>query len=82
VVAEALTNVVKHSGARSATVSASVDAGVLRVAIHDDGVGGATADGSGLVGLDDRLAALDGRLQVESSPGAGTQLLATMPLPG
>jgi signal transduction histidine kinase len=79
-VAEALTNVVKHSGADSAAVSASVDDGVLRVEVRDDGVGGAREDGSGLVGLDDRLAALDGALRIESPVGNGTLVAATIPV--
>ncbi|MCW3066362.1 MAG: domain S-box protein, partial [Solirubrobacterales bacterium] len=56
VVAEALTNVAKHSGARQATVLARVEDGTLRVQVRDDGVGGARPDGSGFVGLADRLA--------------------------
>jgi signal transduction histidine kinase len=80
VVAEALTNVVKHSGADSAAVSASVDDGVLRVEVRDDGVGGARKDGTGLVGLDDRLAALDGALRIESAAGGGTLVAATIPV--
>ena len=80
VVAEALTNVVKHSRAAHAEVSASVEDGVLRVHVRDDGIGGARRDGGGLVGLDDRLAALDGLLQVESPPEGGTSIAATIPL--
>ena len=52
----------------------------LRVQIRDDGVGGARRDGSGLVGLGDRVAALDGRLRVESPAGEGTLLAANIPL--
>ena len=63
VVAEALTNVAKHAGAASAAVAAQVQDGTLRVEVSDDGVGGARPDGSGLQGLADRLAALDGRLR-------------------
>ena len=68
VVAEALTNVAKHAHARSAAVSARIEDDTLRVTVRDDGVGGATLDGSGLLGLRDRLATLDGRLRVESPP--------------
>ena len=83
VVAEALTNLAKHSGAESADVRIWVDDGVLHVDVRDDGVGGARpgADGSGLVGLQDRVAALGGRLRIESPPGSGTRLAATLPLP-
>jgi signal transduction histidine kinase len=80
VIAEALTNVAKHSGARSAEVSASLDDGVLRVDVRDDGVGGADRDGSGMLGLSDRLAALDGTLDVESPKDGGTLISATIPV--
>jgi signal transduction histidine kinase len=81
VVAEALTNVVKHSGAGSADVTVHVDDHLLHVEVRDDGVGGARREGSGLVGLDDRLAALGGRLRIDSPPGGGTRIAAMLPLP-
>jgi signal transduction histidine kinase len=80
VVAEALTNVAKHSAAERAEVAVLVENGTLRVHVCDDGVGGAQPDGSGLVGLGDRLAALDGRLRVESPAGGGTRVEAAIPL--
>jgi signal transduction histidine kinase len=80
VVAEGLTNVVKHSGARSAEVKVWLDDGVVHVEVHDDGVGGASADGAGLLGLNDRVTALGGRLRVESPAGRGTRIVATLPL--
>jgi signal transduction histidine kinase len=80
VVAEALTNVVKHSHARSAEVRAWVEDSVLHLDVRDDGVGGARPDGTGLLGLNDRLAAVGGRLRVESPPGGGTRIAATLPL--
>ena len=79
VVAEALTNVAKHSSAGHAEVVAQIDDGTLRVEVRDDGVGGASPDGTGLVGLADRLAVLDGRLEVDSPPGRGTRLTAWIP---
>jgi PAS domain S-box-containing protein len=82
VVAEALTNVAKHARARRAEVTARVEDGTLRVQVRDDGVGGARPDGSGLVGLADRLAFLDGRLRVESPADGGTLVAADIPLPG
>jgi signal transduction histidine kinase len=82
VVAEALTNVAKHARARRAEVTARVEDGTLRVQVRDDGVGGARPDGSGLVGLADRLAVLDGRLRVESPADGGTLVAADIPLPG
>jgi signal transduction histidine kinase len=59
---------------------ARVENGTLRVRVRDDGVGGARPDGSGLVGLGDRLAAIDGRLSVESPDGGGTLVAADIPL--
>jgi signal transduction histidine kinase len=55
---------------------------MLQLQVSDDGDGGARVDGSGLVGLADRLAALDGRLQIESPAGGGTLVTADIPLPG
>jgi signal transduction histidine kinase len=80
VVAEALTNVVKHAHAHSAEVRARVEERVLHLEVRDDGVGGARPDGTGLLGLNDRLTALGGRLRVESPPGRGTWIAATLPL--
>jgi PAS domain S-box-containing protein len=80
-VSEALTNVVKHAQASSAAVSLAAANGDLTVEVSDDGVGGARATGgSGLSGLGDRVGALDGTLDVESPPGGGTLLRATIPL--
>ena len=81
VVAEALTNVAKHSCASVATVDARVDDTTLQIQVRDDGVGGARADGSGLVGLADRVAAVDGRLRIESPADGGTVVAANIPLP-
>jgi signal transduction histidine kinase len=80
VVAEALTNVAKHAHAHTAEVAASIDQGVLRVEVRDDGIGGARSDGHGLLGLGDRLAALDGTLRIESAPGGGTLVAAAIPV--
>ena len=82
VVAEALTNVAKHARAERAAVTARVEDGTLVVHVRDDGVGGAQHNGSGLTGLTDRLAALDGELRVESPADGGTVVAATIPLPG
>jgi signal transduction histidine kinase len=81
VVAEALTNVVKHSGATSARVVATVVDGELRLEVADDGKGGADAAGHGLLGLADRVEALGGRLAVESPTGGGTVVRAQLPVP-
>jgi signal transduction histidine kinase/ketosteroid isomerase-like protein len=82
VVAEALTNVAKHARAERAAVTARVEDGTLVVHVRDDGLGGAQRNGSGLTGLTDRLAALDGELRVESPADRGTVVAATIPLPG
>jgi len=80
VVAEALTNVAKHSGATQATVSVVAGAAGVEVSVADDGVGGAhPAKGLGLAGLRQRLAAVDGTLEVTSPEGAGTTLVARIP---
>jgi PAS domain S-box-containing protein len=81
VVAEALTNVVKHSGAKRATVMARVEDSTLQLQVRDDGIGGARPGGSGFVGLADRLAVLDGQLRVESPTDRGTLVAADIPLP-
>ena len=80
IVAEALTNIVKHAGASHAAVRVFVDDGALRVELRDDGIGGADPEGHGLLGLRDRATALGGRLHVESPAGGGTLLAATLPL--
>jgi signal transduction histidine kinase len=81
VVAEALTNVAKYAQATAATVAIEVVDGRVVVEVGDDGAGGAdVAGGSGLRGLSDRVAALDGRLELDSPPGAGTRLRAEIPL--
>ena len=81
VVAEALTNVVKHAGATGARVEAAIGEGELRLVISDDGKGGADrTKGTGLLGLDDRVAACGGRLTITSPPGDGTTLLAELPI--
>lgn len=83
VVAEALANVAKYAEARSVGIEAQVDGDELRVAITDDGRGGADPTrGSGLRGLHDRVAALDGRMEVRSPIGKGTSVVARLPLHG
>jgi signal transduction histidine kinase len=80
IVAEALTNVIKHGRATRATVRAAADDGVLTLEVRDDGIGGANPDGHGLTGIADRVDALGGRLQIESTDGHGTVLAARLPL--
>jgi signal transduction histidine kinase len=80
VVAEALTNIVRHAAADHAEVGIRQDNGRLRVEVRDDGAGGADASGSGLRGLSDRVTALDGSLEVRSRRGQGTTVRATIPI--
>jgi signal transduction histidine kinase len=83
VVSEALTNAAKHAHASHVNVELDAHDGCLRLAIRDDGVGGADpGQGSGLVGLSDRVEALGGTLQLTSPTGSGTTLLIEIPLEG
>ena len=81
VVSEALTNVTKY--ARASVVHVEVEAGdrILRVAVRDDGLGGADpALGSGLLGLKDRVEAIGGKMTLQSPRGGGTSLHVELPL--
>ena len=81
VVAECLANIAKYADANGAWVTARGEPHALFVEVRDDGAGGADpAAGSGLRGLTDRVGALDGRLWVDSPPGAGTTVRAVVPL--
>jgi signal transduction histidine kinase len=80
VVAEGLTNVAKYANATHATVGVARANGRLVVEVADDGVGGADPDnGTGLRGLADRIAVLEGRLEIDSERGRGTTLRAQIP---
>jgi signal transduction histidine kinase len=82
-VAEALPNVAKHAGGTAATVTVIRKGDWAGVEVSDNGVGGAELTrGSGLRGLADRIEALGGRLEIQSAHGAGTRLLAEIPLSG
>ncbi|MEV0054435.1 sensor domain-containing protein [Saccharopolyspora shandongensis] len=82
VVAEALTNIAKHSAATAASVTARHDAGVLAVEVADDGRGGADpARGTGLTGLADRVAVIDGKMLLSSPVGGPTLLRVELPCP-
>ena len=85
IVQEALTNTIKHAGAASVSVILTRTPDRVTVVIEDDGRGieagvEAAGEGLGLVGMRERLALLDGRLRIESSPGAGTTIVAEVPL--
>lgn len=80
-VSEALTNVAKHAPAARATISITHAADRLEIVVADDGPGGATSHGgSGLQGLEDRLAAIEGGMDVSSSPGRGTVIRGWIPV--
>jgi signal transduction histidine kinase len=80
VTAEALTNVARYAKAHEARVEIRRGGDDVVVVVSDDGIGGADIErGTGLRGLQDRLAALDGTLEIESPPGDGTRLRATIP---
>jgi signal transduction histidine kinase len=81
VVSEALTNIAKHADASAAYVAVDVRKGALELTIRDDGRGGADARrGSGLIGLADRVDALDGTIEVTSPIGEGTTLHVILPI--
>jgi signal transduction histidine kinase len=83
VVCEALTNVVKHAGARTAAVELSASDERLTVLVRDDGSGGVAAgEGHGLTNLRDRVEALGGRLRLEGSAGSGSAVAAELPVGG
>jgi len=80
VVAEGLANIAKYAKATKATVTVTQNGGGIRVEVADDGVGGVTrASGSGLRGLEDRVAAIGGTFDIHSGPGHGTSLIAELP---
>jgi signal transduction histidine kinase len=81
VVSEALTNVAKHARASVVHIAATTDDGTLTLVVRDDGVGGAAlGEGSGLVGLQDRVEALGGTIAIDSLPGEGTRVAITLPI--
>ena len=80
VVTEALTNAVKHAGASRVVIGLGRDAGMLRLEVRDDGVGGAEPSGGlGLRGIADRVDALGGTWRIESPAAGGTRVLVELP---
>jgi signal transduction histidine kinase len=82
VVSEALTNVARHAQAAKAEVTVVRDGDLLRVEVTDDGRGGAVpahGEGTGLTGLAQRAAAVDGRLIIDSPPGGPTVIAVELP---
>jgi signal transduction histidine kinase len=81
VVSEALANIAKYAAATNLSIAATCTPAMLRVEVSDDGVGGAdAARGSGIRGLQDRVAAIGGRLSIDSPAGQGTVVVAELPL--
>jgi signal transduction histidine kinase len=83
VICEAITNVIKHSGAASADIALCTEHGRLTVDVRDDGVGfdpAARNGGAGITNIRDRVEALGGLLRVDSKPGGGTEVHAELPL--
>jgi len=81
VVSEALTNAAKHAQASVVDIDVDASNGAARIVVRDDGIGGAEiGQGSGLIGLVDRVEAAGGEFMIISPPGEGTSLLATFPL--
>jgi signal transduction histidine kinase len=78
-IAEALTNIAKHSGAGEAMVRVWVEDELVHVEVRDDGVGGARPEGGGLRGLADRIEGLGGRMAIDSPRAGGTRIAATLP---
>jgi signal transduction histidine kinase len=79
IAAEAVTNALKHAHATTIDIDVRHEDGVLRLAVTDDGIGGADPDGgTGLLGLRDRVAVFDGAMTVSSAPGRGTVVAATL----
>jgi len=80
VIAESLTNTTKYAHASAAQVTVNRHNGSVTIEVTDDGIGGADpARGSGLRGLADRVAALDGKLEIDSAVGHGTTIRAQLP---
>jgi len=76
-----LANVAKYAGATNLSIAAICTPVMLRIEVSDDGVGGAdAARGSGIRGLQDRVAAIGGRLSIDSPAGQGTVVVAELPL--
>src|SRR5262249_33672963 len=84
VVQEALRNVVRHSGARNVSIFVAEEKGLLRLSIEDDGNGFTpfTEKGLGLLGMQERVSSLSGKMVILSQPGHGTTLKFELPLPG
>jgi signal transduction histidine kinase len=82
VVSEALANVGKHARASTVRVGLVAEDAVVHISIRDDGIGGAAPSrGSGLLGIEDRVTALGGKIEIASPCGAGTSVVVDIPCP-
>jgi signal transduction histidine kinase len=80
VVSEALANVVKHAQASTVHVGLEAEHAAVHLSIRDDGIGGAAPGrGSGLVGIEDRVNALGGKIEIASPSGVGTSVVVEIP---
>lgn len=85
IVQEALSNVMKHAGADHAQVSLVLAGDALHIAVADDGAGFdpvQASEGIGIIGMRERVHALNGTLRLHAAPGAGTEVAITLPLDG
>jgi signal transduction histidine kinase len=83
VVSEAIINATKHAGATVVRVELAAEDALVRLTIRDDGAGGADpSQGSGLIGIRDRVEAIGGTMELESRPGQGTALRFSLPCEG
>lgn len=80
VMREAATNIARHADASEATITVTCDADAVLMEISDNGRGGVSANGNGLVGMRERVSALGGSLQIESPRGIGTTLRIRIPI--
>ncbi|WP_343199436.1 sensor histidine kinase [Stenotrophomonas sp. MYb238] len=80
VLREAVTNIARHAQAGEAMIALRAEAGAMVLEVADDGRGGVSANGNGLAGMRERVAALGGTLRIESPRGGGTRLTVTVPL--
>lgn len=80
VLREAVTNIARHAQASEATIALRIDGGAVVLDVADNGRGGVSANGNGLAGMRERVAALGGTLRIDSPRGGGTALTVTVPL--
>lgn len=80
VLREAVTNIARHAQASEAMIALRAEAGAMVLEVADDGRGGVSANGNGLAGMRERVAALGGTLRIDSPRGGGTRLTVTVPL--